>query len=372
MLQRLPLTLRSSRYRPLVTRHISGSTVRHVARTLPPEKEPEDQQPLAESSSNSPETSSTWPPDPAEPVASSSMQPSDLKDRLRKWTGHTAITVRSRADEFTATTKSTLSQLGFQLNRMTGYEEIEALKRRVVEQESRITEARNAARRSKTAYDAAVAQRSNSQREINDLLQRKSNWNQADIARFTKLVPQDHSFEQEEARARAAVHDAEEAVEHEFSELMRTILARYHEEQVWSDKIRSASTYGSLAALGLNLLVFVVAIVFVEPWKRRRLAMTFEKKIEEMGLENKAVVEESMRAIGRQLEAQAQLLVSSPLPAAIEPVSGKAPAPRRVAAASLPGRIWEKSQDPEIGATIAGAAAVASALGWLVKAWLAG
>jgi sensitive to high expression protein 9 len=236
--------------------------------------------------------------------------------------------------------------------------------------ETRINEARNAARSAKTSYDLAVLQRSNSQREINDLLQRKSNWNQADIARFTTLIPQDHSFEQEEAHARTAAHEAEEAVEHEFTELMRTILARYHEEQVWSDKIRSASTYGSLAALGLNLLVFVVAIVFVEPWKRRRLAMTFEKKIEEMGRDNKAVVEESMQEIGRLLEAQAQLLALSPRGKVADAVP-IVPTPR-VTTASLPGRIWEKSQDPEIGATVAGTAFVAGVLGWLLKAWLEG
>jgi sensitive to high expression protein 9 len=233
--------------------------------------------------------------------------------------------------------------------------------------ESRINEARNAARLAKTAYDIAVVQRSNSQREINDLLQRKSNWNQADITRFTTLVPQDHVFEQEESQARAAVHNAEEAVEREFTELMRTILARYHEEQVWSDKIRSASTYGSLTALALNLLVFVVAIVFVEPWKRRRLALTFEKKIEEMGMENKGIIEESMKEIGRKLEAQTRLLIT---PGGIAVPATEAPA--NVAVASLPRRIWEKTQDPEVATTVAGATAIAGILGWFLKPWLGG
>jgi sensitive to high expression protein 9 len=112
-------------------------------------------------------------------------------------------------------------------------------------------------------------------------------------------------------RAKAAVDETEAAVEREFSQLMRTILARYHEEQVWSDKIRSASTYGSLAALGLNMLVFVMAIVVVEPWKRRRLAQTFEKKIEELSLENAARLETSMMEIGRQLVGQEHLLMQT-------------------------------------------------------------
>ncbi|KAJ7688229.1 Mdm33 family-domain-containing protein [Mycena olivaceomarginata] len=236
---------------------------------------------------------------------------------------------------------------------MTGYEEIEALKRQVVEQG--VLHGQR-----KTAYDLAVVQRSSSQREINDLLQRKSVWTGADIARFTTLVPQDHTFEQDEARARAAVHAAEEAVEREFTELMRIILARYHEEQRVDVRVA--------CALGLNLLVFVVAIVFVEPWKRRRLALTFEKKIEEMGLENKAVVAESMKEIGRQIEAQAHLLRSAPVMDAV-PVVADVPT-RSVVLDSLPRRIWEKSRDPEVGATVAGSAVVAGIFGWLVKSWL--
>ncbi|KAJ7164688.1 Mdm33 family-domain-containing protein [Mycena crocata] len=357
------LSLRSSLYRPLVARNLSLSPLlQNVTRTSPPENDTEKKQSQAESTGPSETTQES-------PVASSSKHSVELKDRLRKWTDNTAIAVRGRADEFTSTTKTTFSQLGLHLNKMTGYEEIEALKRRVVEQETLINEARHAARAAKSAYDAAVAQRSNSQREINDLLQRKHNWNSADIARFTTLIPQDHNFEQEEAQARAAVHDAEEAVEREFTELMRTILARYHEEQVWSDKIRSASTYGSLAALGLNLFVFVVAIVFVEPWKRRRLAATFEKKIEELGLENKAVVAESMKEIGRKIETQAQLMLHVPHGIIVDasPVSSDAPS---ATAGSLARRVWDKTQDREVGATIASSALVAGVLGWLLKSWL--
>lgn len=57
-----------------------------------------------------------------------------LKRRIREWTEQTAVAVRTRADGFTAETKTTFSQLGQHLNKVTGYEEIEALKRNVVEQ----------------------------------------------------------------------------------------------------------------------------------------------------------------------------------------------------------------------------------------------
>jgi sensitive to high expression protein 9 len=174
--------------------------------------------------------------------------------------------------------------------------------------EKSIHVARQTAQQAKVAYEEAVVRRSNSQREVNDLLQRKSSWTDGDVGRFTSLVREDHLYEQEELRAKSAVNVSEEAVEREFSQLLRIILARYHEEQVWSDKIRSASTYGSLAALGLNMLVFILAIIVVEPWKRRRLAQTFEKKIEEMSLENAARLETSMQVIEGHISRQEGLL----------------------------------------------------------------
>lgn len=163
---------------------------------------------------------------------------------------------------------------------------------------------RNAAREAKEAFEAAVRRRSNSQKEVNDLLQRKSTWSEADVGRFTELVRADHSTEQEEARAKAAAEAAEEAVEREFSLFMRAILDRYHEEQVWSDKIRSVSSYGSLAAIGINVLVFITAIIFVEPWKRKRLAQTFERKVEELEREHRATVEASVGRLEIKLSEQ--------------------------------------------------------------------
>jgi len=174
--------------------------------------------------------------------------------------------------------------------------------------EERISIARRAAREAKKAHEAAVIQRANSQREVNDLLQRKSLWTDADVGRFTSLVRQDHLYEQEETRAKVAVDETDGAVEKEFSTLMRTILARYHEEQVWSDKIRSASTYGSLAALGLNMLVFIMAILVVEPWKRRRLAQTFEDKVEQLSVANALRLDEAMEKIESKFGKQEELL----------------------------------------------------------------
>jgi len=149
--------------------------------------------------------------------------------------------------------------------------------------------------------------RSNSQREVNELLQRKHTWTDADVGKFTMLVREDHSYEQAEARAKEDAKAADGDVERELNELLRSILARYHEEQVWSDKIRGASTYGSMAALALNLLVFIMATLVVEPWKRRRLAYTFERKVEELSEETRDLLE---KEIG-QLEARLGTVIAA-------------------------------------------------------------
>jgi sensitive to high expression protein 9 len=106
----------------------------------------------------------------------------------------------------------------------------------------------------------------------------------------------------------------DQAIEQEFQSLTRAILNRYHEEQVWSDKIRSASTYGSLLALGLNILIFILAIIVVEPYKRKRLAETFEKRIEELSLETKDLVNSLAVDINGHIDKQEALLSAFKLP----------------------------------------------------------
>ncbi|KAF9644535.1 hypothetical protein BDM02DRAFT_3102769 [Thelephora ganbajun] len=225
-----------------------------------------------------------------------------LRGYITRATGDTAINIRKRADGFTAVTQTLFSELGGQLNHATGYEEIELLKKKVGEQESRINAAREAAQIAKQTYEEAVITRSNSQREVNELLQRKHTWTDADVGKFTMLVREDHSYEQAEARAKEAAKAADGDVERELNELLRSILARYHEEQVWSDKIRSASTYGSMAALALNLLVFITATLIIEPWKRHRLAHTFEKKVEELSQETKDLLEREIHHLETRLD----------------------------------------------------------------------
>jgi sensitive to high expression protein 9, mitochondrial len=271
--------------------------------------------------------STSTPPSSSAPVFNEAAgRIDDVPSRIRRWSESSTIALRHRADALVARLAVSFTRLGGEVNRVSGYNEIEELKRQVVSQgmssssfspaprglltciEARISASRKAARDAKAAYEGAVQERSDSQREVNSLLERKSMWTDTDVSRFAALLRQERALEQEEAQAKTAVAQMEDEVEREFSALMRAILARYHEEQVWSDKIRSVSTYGQLAVLGVNVIVFVLAILLVEPWKRRRLTQAFERKVQELEAANLDTVTKGMATLQSRLEEQDKVL----------------------------------------------------------------
>ncbi|KZF19381.1 hypothetical protein L228DRAFT_285808 [Xylona heveae TC161] len=170
---------------------------------------------------------------------------------------------------------------GKTLNDLTGYSGIEALKKEIEHQEQRVRDARRSVHDSKDAYSAAIARRSASQREVNELLQRKHAWSAQDLERFTELYRSDHTNEQTELATQQALTAAEQVAEEAAVQLSRSILARYHEEQIWSDKIRRMSTWGTWGLMGVNVLLFLVFQIGVEPWRRKRLVKGFEEKVME-------------------------------------------------------------------------------------------
>lgn len=140
---------------------------------------------------------------------------------------------------------------------------------------------RTALHKAREDYTLAISQRSSSQREVNELLQRKHAWTPNDLERFTELYRSDHANEQAEAAAQENLLTIERRAEEAAARLSASILARYHEEQIWSDKIRRMSTWGTWGLMGVNVLLFLVFQIGVEPWRRNRLVKGFEDKVME-------------------------------------------------------------------------------------------
>ena len=178
------------------------------------------------------------------------------------------------------------------LNDITGYSAIEGIKEENALLETSLADAHNRVRTARQAYRASNTERATTQREVTTLLARKDTWSPQDLERFTELYRADHVLEGEVARAQGALTEAEADEQSLSQRLNAGILKRYHEEQIWSDRIRRASTWGTWGLMGMNFLLFVVLQFVAEPWKRRRL-------VKGVVAEEKAVLEE----VRAQLEA---------------------------------------------------------------------
>ncbi|KIX08452.1 uncharacterized protein Z518_03108 [Rhinocladiella mackenziei CBS 650.93] len=188
--------------------------------------------------------------------------------------------LRNRFTDFMDNFQTHIFTASRRLNDLTGYSGIEALKNEIEHQESIVQESRRAVKDARNKYTEAIATRSTTQREVNDLLHRKHTWTPTDLERFTSLYRSDHANEQAEAAAQREVADAEARYEEASTKLAKAILARYHEEQIWSDKIRQMSTWGTWGLMGINVLLFVIFQIAIEPWRRKRLVKGFEEKVE--------------------------------------------------------------------------------------------
>jgi hypothetical protein len=169
---------------------------------------------------------------------------------------------------------------GRTLNDVTGYSAIEGLKKAIEDQERVVKQCRKDVRHTKDKYAETVNQRSASQREVNELLQRKHMWSPQDLERFTNLYRSDHENEHAVLQAEREADEAERLLEEAQVEITKMISARYREEQVWSDKIRRASTWGTWGLMGLNVVLFLLVQLGLEPWKRKRLVSSFADKVE--------------------------------------------------------------------------------------------
>ncbi|SPO28854.1 related to SHE9 - mitochondrial inner membrane protein [Ustilago trichophora] len=317
-------------------------------------------------SSASDSTPTTPPPSPpplehpprSSPSHSSPSSSSVILERFRKLTSQLPQFDRLKATSSlstllsTASTKaqhlrtqlgSKLSHLSSQYNTYSGYTAIEDLKLRITSLEASLDSARALAVTAKKTYLTAVQNRSASQRETNDLLSRKNSWSEADLGRYTELLRKEHGLSRQEAEAEKELERSEAEVQGAFDELMKAVLVRYHEEQIWSDRMRGWSTYGSLVVAGLNAFLFILAILLVEPYKRKKLAQTFESRLV-------AAEEESRKLILSSVEQFQLSLNAALIPATPEPILNSEPV---TPPPSTPQQMQPAQEEPEANDPVA-------------------
>lgn len=177
------------------------------------------------------------------------------------------------------------------LNDFTGYSSIDTIKHQNAELEIALADAHERVRSARQAYRQANTKRAVTQREVTALLARKDTWSPSDLERFTELYRTDHVLEGEVSGSQESLTEAEAEEQSLSQRLNAGMLKRYHEEQIWSDRIRRASTWGTWGLMGMNFVLFVILQFVAEPWKRRRL-------VKGVVAEEKAVLEEVRAQIG--------------------------------------------------------------------------
>ncbi|KAJ4285931.1 sensitivity to high expression protein she9 [Collariella sp. IMI 366227] len=168
------------------------------------------------------------------------------------------------------------------LNDLTGYSSIERIKAQNIDLENSLHTAQHRLREARHNYKSLTTHRASTQREVTTLLARKDTWNPLDLERFTTLYRADHELEAQVAEAASELTEAETTESKLSGELNQGILKRYHEEQIWSDRIRRQSTWGTWGLMGVNIILFLVLQFVAEPWRRKRLMKGIAQREEGM------------------------------------------------------------------------------------------
>ncbi|KAL2019851.1 hypothetical protein VTK56DRAFT_9113 [Thermocarpiscus australiensis] len=241
----------------------------------------------AAAAASSPSSSST-----TQPELTAQTSSNDNADRsLPSFTENHRHPLSARFSTFMDNLQSRALTASQKINDLTGYSAIEAIKARNSQLELELAAAQRRLRAARQSYKSLTAHRAATQREVTTLLARKDTWQPADLERFTSLYRLDHELEAQVAGAGAELTEAETDEARLSGELNAGILKRYHEEQIWSDRIRRQSTWGTWGLMGVNVVLFLVLQFVAEPWRRKRLMRGIAES-------ERGVMEEVRRELG--------------------------------------------------------------------------
>ena len=169
------------------------------------------------------------------------------------------------------------------INTFTGtdYSGIEALRTEIRLQESLVKERHKALLAAKEALEVARNAESRSRKEVVSLLERRHSWSDTDLERYMSLIRSEHLNDQAVSSAKDLVSASEHCLDEARAKLEKMERMQYHEEQIWSDTIRRNSTWVTFGLMGVNILLLLVTMGVVEPWRRKRMVREIKSALEE-------------------------------------------------------------------------------------------
>lgn len=166
-------------------------------------------------------------------------------------------------------------------NEFSGWNALEKLKVALDKKVEEVEDTKHKVVVERKRYEAAVISRSTHQNDINILLQRKANWNQADVAEFTRLVGCEHVMESNEALAKTALYDMEKNLEEMRAAYEKMLQKRYQEEICIERRTKTLSNIVQWSVLGLNAVFFLSTQLVFEPRKREQLMSVVNANVEQ-------------------------------------------------------------------------------------------
>ncbi|GMM33639.1 She9 protein [Saccharomycopsis crataegensis] len=165
------------------------------------------------------------------------------------------------------------------INDITGYTEVNKIKQNIDALEIQVGQAQKSVKLQKQNYTDVVERRTQTQKDINELLTRKHEWTPNDLESFTELYREDHSSDKLVSEAANALEQSEIDLEATRSKLLKEISNKYHEEYLWNNKMKSLSTWVTLGLMVLNIVILILTQIFFEPLKIERIMSRFEHRL---------------------------------------------------------------------------------------------
>jgi len=144
----------------------------------------------------------------------------------------------------------------------------------------------------RSTVDKALQSFESSQLKHTRLLQTRDRWTSLEAMEFAKILEEEVQVRLELEVARKELTLLEQAQLDTMHRYMSDLRKRYQEEQLWQDKWRVYSTYGTWGLIVLNSIVFMISQYMVRLRENRRM-----KEIQDSIRQSLATNEGTLRAI---------------------------------------------------------------------------
>eukprot|EP00980_Cylindrotheca_fusiformis_P031490 scaffold26459_cov162-Cylindrotheca_fusiformis.AAC.4 len=145
------------------------------------------------------------------------------------------------------------------------------LKQKVNESSQKFDEKQRLVYNARNDLEKALKAWEDSQSQHTRLLQARDRWTPTEAQEFATLVQSEVQVRNDLKRAKENLSERESQQASAQTEYMNDLRRRYHEEQIWQDKWRVMSTFGTWGLIVLNSIVFLISQYLYRMRETRRM-----------------------------------------------------------------------------------------------------